>query len=285
MKKIFLPLLLISMTSVAHADFKFNSVFSCAVETKGKNTFWFCGGNQEQKCIGKTASGKRTRTWNKHGDHFEKDDRTFWCCDTDGDGVGNYVEGPEYDKTETVTVQLENGTCNYIIKKTICGEESGTPCTKPDNCSAGYVLRNDLCVEPCKSTYAFESASSNNCIECLTTEYQGISKENICIKCDPEIAFFDKLKQTCVNKRDMKQVSKNAMKNCFRCPDNITFKDCVTVLSATTAQNVANFNQLEILAKTSEQMKTYLDRMNSSLKSCHISKTAVLNGEEDIYEE
>ena len=293
MKKIFLPLLLISMTSVAHADFRANSAYTCFYsDYNDKKQFFFCG-NQGNDCIGKSSS-KHVRTNLFHGEKFsapQDGSRIFWCCNGTANSAGKFIEATGWRKekfttSEIITVELENGTCNYERITDACGNIlSDTPCTEPDNCSAGYVLRNDLCVKPCESTYAFESPSSNKCIECLTTEYQGISKKNECIKCDPEIAFFDKSKQACVNKRDMKQVSKNVMKNCFRCPDNTTFKDCVTVLSTTTAQNVANFNQLEILAKTSEQMKTYLDRMNSSLKSCHISKTAVLNGEEDIYEE
>ncbi len=251
MKKLpyFFAILLITTNS--YAKFYSNGAKECYIDTSGINTFWFCG-NQSTSCAGKGMRKYMKRHWYYHGESFYKDGTTYWCCNGTQSNSGRFVEGAAWEKSEIVTKQLENGTCNYEKKTNVCGEVSGD-CTVPDQCNKGSIMRNNECVVLCSGAYAFENDVSNECIPCETTQYQGISSSGVCTRCDPGTQFFDKTSKKCIEKNSLETYSKTVMKKCFACPNTDVFKTCIKI-----------FNLPE------NQQKNDIETYNNIIKECLI---------------
>lgn len=230
---------------------KFGSNDSCIVEYKNsKRQFHFCG-NSQNECAGYKVK-KYSKEWtHSNGENFTSaydSTRKFFCCNKNNAAQGVWKEGTQwYTKDEIAKKQLTNGTCNYRKRITICGDEESTDCDTPDACNAGAILRNNACVVPCNGTTAFESATSNTCIECETTAYQGIGADTICVKCDSGTQFFNKKTKKCISKDSMTTYSKETMKKCFGCPGNETFKKCVKILNQ--PQSTRNATEYKEIAK------------------------------------
>ena len=256
MKRYLIVICTILITSTTYAAWgpKYGSGDSCIVERKdNKRQFHFCGKSQDSCADYKVR--KYSLEWShKNGESFTSEvdsDRTFFCCNKDNADRGVWKEGSKWYTKETIEKkQLTNGTCNYTKRVTICGEEESTDCTVPDTCSDGAVLRNGECVTPCSGNTAFESTTSNKCIECETTRYQRISKNssgsNICIKCDSGTQFFDTKTQNCVSKDTFNRITKEAMEKCYGCPNNVLFKECSEF-----------FSQPENMGSTGKRNSTY----------------------------
>lgn len=81
---------------------------------------------------------------------------------------------------------------------------------------------------------AYKDVSLTECIECKTTESQGITTiggMNYCIQCIKDIQMWDNQNKKCVTKDEYIQISSATMKRCWQCPNNETFKTCAIILS------------------------------------------------------
>lgn len=135
---------------------------------------------------------------------------------------------------------------NAIKWRNICGDEViVTDCTVPDDCPEGTILRNNECVAPCDEDSVFESEESNRCIKCETTRYQGIDNTFKCIKCDRDVEWWDDKNKECVKKSDYTKISRDAMQQCYMCPNNITFQECVWMLSMSQEYSVEKQHQIK----------------------------------------
>lgn len=225
----------------------------CWIETsygsKSTGDTWayhYCGGSNNyidsiRKCAGYSTLGHDLMVTNYHGDSFtfKYKNETYWCCGGTKDKEGTYMPGEKwFVKEETVKVPVAGGTCNQLVQTDICGEVHVTECTKPDNCDDGTVLRNNECVATCGGDEVFESTTSNKCIKCKITAFQGPSTDHTaCISCDRYTEFYNREDKKCVkrSKLELTEYSKEAMKECWRCPRQL-FKICVqAVTSADTA--------------------------------------------------
>ncbi len=229
--KFILPVLIgLFMVGNADAAFHTNDLQQCWRDSQGYDTFWFCG-SQSLSCNGKKAKKRHHVNWLYDGESFTHDGRTFWCCNGTIDQVGTFAESKTWLKRETKVKELTSGKCTYEVVTDVCGNKvSGAECTVPDNCPTGTVKRNSACIEPCSNVQAFESATSNKCVACETTKYQGISANNICVKCDSGTQFWDQKEKRCVAKETYTKYSASLMQKCFACPDDNQFKSCVGIL-------------------------------------------------------
>lgn len=249
--RFFVLIALIMTTGTLHADWKTNATNSCWVDSAGlfEDKFWYCGYHNESdkkatKCGGTWLNFNDERIFLYHGESFEYDPwyktgsgGKYWCCTGTKTTAGYFVKnGSWIIKKGTVTVELENGTCTYEKTVNACGEETSTPCTEPTTCAKGYIDRNNECIQPCEDGQVFESPTSNKCIPCETTMYQGVKNDTdgqYCLKCDQHTEFFDKKKKQCVNKDNgYKKISKDIMKQCGLCPNSTIFKGCIECLSS-----------------------------------------------------
>ena len=188
-----------------------------------------------------------TRTTKNHS-------RKFWCCNPNNDVKGIWKEGDSWYTTDTIeTKELPNGSCQYRKLINICGIDETVECTVPDECNPGTILRNNACVAPCDGTTAYASKTSNECIECETTAYQGIDHTtNECVRCDEATQFFDKITKKCISKTSLSKTSLNrldatAMKACYGCPNNELFKECAILFSKSENARRASANYDEIV--------------------------------------
>ncbi len=225
---------LFSANAYASWDPKSGNDGACLVEKKHGKRFYFCGPNTGS-CAGYNARSGHTQRQYMHKQTVTSKNNsslTYWCCDGTTNESGHFVLGNKWlTIDETVTVELESGgTCNYKKQINICGIEESKPCTIPDRCLKGTILRNEECVAPCGRGYAFENDKSNTCIECETTLRQAIVSD-ICVTCT-ESQIFDKKAQKCVEKSDMVTISKTEFRKCWRCPD-VYYNDCVKIMKET----------------------------------------------------
>jgi len=243
----------LTQTSYAKYNQKHGSDYECWYETeyeagghgKGNWAYYYCG-KQNDKCDGKKSKTSDTIFWQYHGDTFtfqggknpsEHDLYTYYCCNGTKDEKGRYVRADSWidsSKTVTETKHVTGGTCQVKIETDVCGDTHKIDCDTPGTCDAGYIMRNKVCAEICPDGSAFESDTSNKCIQCETTNYQGIktisSNNKLCIKCDKDTEFFDKETKACIKKSALKQTTNSAMKKCWRCPDNDAFAKCVDII-------------------------------------------------------
>ena len=254
----FLILALIMMhPTYTHAMFgiRFGYNNQCIIDYFATRQDWyFCGKAlfKHPVCSGRSALNGYNRQWLLHGEGFSSvydNSRHFWCCHGKDDYMGRFVETHlPFQTSEVVTVDLGNGrTCTYERITNVCGDVIDVPCTTPTNCPDGTLFRNNDCVVPCSGTTAFESVTSNKCIECETTNYQGISTDRQCVKCDPVTQFFDKFAKKCVLKTSMSMITATAMKKCYGCPNNQMLKECGLLFSLSESERRAADNYEQII--------------------------------------
>lgn len=253
MRYLFIFLIFVGVNLPAYAwGPKFGSNDSCIAEYKSTHRyFYFCGQNTYGSCAGKNVMAysrvykydhQDTRTTKNHS-------RKFWCCNPNNDVKGIWKEGDSWYTTDTIeTKELPNGSCQYRKLINICGIDETVECTVPDECNPGTILRNNACVAPCDGTTAFASKTSNECIECETTAYQGIDHTtNECVRCDEATQFFDKITKKCISKTSLNRLDATAMKACYGCPNNETFKECAILFTKSETARRASANYDEIV--------------------------------------
>ena len=229
MRYLFIFLIFVGVNLPAYAwGPKFGSNDSCIAEYKSTHRyFYFCGQNTYGSCAGKNVMAysrvykydhQDTRTTKNHS-------RKFWCCNPNNDVKGIWKEGDSWYTTDTIeTKELPNGSCQYRKLINICGIDETVECTVPDECNPGTILRNNACVAPCDGTTAFASKTSNECIECETTAYQGIDHTaNECVRCDEATQFFDKITKKCISKTSLNRLDATAIKTEKHLYDHILY--------------------------------------------------------------
>ena len=253
MKKIVFMIIVFGICCDAGAKWgpNFGSGDSCVVEYKGaKRRFHFCGKSQDE-CAGKKVRKYSEQHTHLHGGGFVSEvdgNRKFYCCNPNNADKGRFVEGKSWlvGAMYTEAKQLADGTCNVAKRLNICGDAVVvTDCSEPDDCPDGTILRNNECVVPCDEGSVFESEESNRCIQCETTRYQGIDNTFKCIKCDRDVEWWDDKNKECVKKSDYTKISRDAMQQCYMCPNNITFQECVWMLSMSQEYSVEKQHQIK----------------------------------------
>ena len=266
MKKIivlYFVILTFGIVNSVNANMYTDSGKTCVVSTLSRKEFWFCGRHSES-CAGRKMRKRHPRHWLEHGQfaiyvanamsYSFDDEKIYYCCIND-DGTGyfkpqdkwlwdkitkdykyNDKEFNEYNTTETVTRQVQGGTCTYVRTVDMCGKPVlDIPCTEPDNCGDGMFLRNGRCVKPCDAGMAFENNESNNCIRCESNQAQGISAEGICIKCNFPQEMFDISSKKC---KESIAIDRLSMKRCFSCPNNEYFKICTVLFGMSESDRI-----------------------------------------------
>lgn len=255
----------------------------CVVDIGGKNTFYLCGDDGSGKKLECAGWDYRpfwghSRKWYSNNGRASFASRSYTCCIKSGSSVGTFKSSS--DTTENKTIDLEGGgKCTYTVTKNACGDIiAGVPCTEPTDCDTGYILRNGTCVKPCGGNMGFADSTSNECIECPTTDTQGVDiVTGECIKCNTELQFWNpygnehkdndgtitgrtgkciecnrKLsiitqkqqegytEYKCIAKTDgsLNKINKDAMKKCFPCQTQEHFKKCVEADGAPTDTDV-----------------------------------------------
>ena len=274
-----LLLVLLTLPSLAYTHRYGNNMECLHINKGGADEYYFCGA-QYHSCAGDKANGYDERVVYTSGVYINFDYKHWVCCGgTDSDqGVFKQLNGPgdgenRLDDTEdglqwqnvgkgkipyiekTVTVDIEGGgQCTYEARFDACGTELTKPCTEPTGCADGLILRNGVCTEPCVGDTDFESKTSNKCVECSTTLYQGSAfvtdivssiKKNAdgtvesekhtngsyCLKCNKNTHFFDGVSSQCVEKNELTNVNHVAMAKCGMCNNKNSFKGCIECFS------------------------------------------------------
>ena len=282
-----LLLVLLTLPSLAYTHRYGNNMECLHINKGGTDEYYFCGA-QYHSCAGDKANGYDDRVVYTSGVYINFDYKHWVCCGgTDSaPGVFKQLNGPgggenTLDDTEdglkwqnvgkgkipyiekTVTVDIEGGgQCTYEARFDACGTELTKPCTEPTGCTDGLVLRNGVCTEPCVGDTDFESKTSNKCVECSTTLYQGsafvtvdndteetgivssIKKKadgtveskkyangSYCLKCNKNTHFFDGVTNQCVEKKELKNVDHVAMAKCGMCNNKESFEKCIRCFS------------------------------------------------------
>jgi hypothetical protein len=276
MRKILLASVFIMIACPAWSRLKYGSSMECFLDTQGNDQYWYCGGGQTS-CAGVNMWANDIRTYYSNGQAKTFDGKLYVCCGVTGSSYGKFVriqnvDGKTWENTENgatayykkiVTVDLEGGgKCTYEARYDGCGNELTKKCSKPTSCSDGLIFRNGKCVEPCAEGSEFESVTSNNCVACETTMYQGpatmtadqitealtsakifeqddVDKEKIeefaeaqadqpyCLKCNKDTQFYDKETKECINKSDMIKATAQEMAQCGLCVNNLVMTDCI----------------------------------------------------------
>ncbi len=241
----------------------------CIVDTHKTNEFWFCGyqdsdykkNNCHARHVYKGALWFPDNPTHQlyNGDKVTTGGRYFVCCGGTPTAQGRFVESDTSDfrvTQEPKTVDLgDNKKCTYTITTDICGNVTDKPCTEPDSCTNGTLPRNGACVQLCTGTDAFESETSNKCVECSTTSSRGrvVGKDGnmICQVCDSN-EFFDTDAKQCVRSptedknttyttenedgtkvtHTYSVISRDAMDRCWLCDDRTKFRACVKAYMA-----------------------------------------------------
>ena len=252
MKKYLIAILLAMVGSVADAAWHTYPEQGCAVYVRflAKDSYYFCGA-QEPRCNGDWAEKSELQSgwavkWYNEGQYEKLHDKRFWCCtgtvtsDTSNlnkkekpSGTpGRWVEGSDFwVNTETKTINVSGGKCSYTVKTDICGNVDDSDkerCSSKNvtseqlSCPEGQYFRTSSksCATLCESGYAYESNTSNKCIECPETKTQGIVSDTgsittetvapehrICRKCDAATSFFDPKTKKCVLKSALTSLS------------------------------------------------------------------------------
>ncbi|MBE6458121.1 MAG: hypothetical protein E7011_04950 [Alphaproteobacteria bacterium] len=240
MKRFFVILSAVFISNSAMAAFSAGSNNTCFYDTHKRDEFWFCGAYSDSKCGGRKIKKRHIKNYIYHGKSFTHNGETYWCCNGTTSKIGNFMKGNSWTISSPETVNLQNGaTCTYTKKTTICGEELTQECTAPTKCSGNYVLRNDICTEPCGLTdanIAYASATDNTCVSCPTTQTQGVDSNDICVKCNGANEFWDANKKSCVVKNTLQQIPASVLKKCWECAqDQATYQKCVDVFNKPAA--------------------------------------------------
>ncbi|MFQ6760202.1 MAG: hypothetical protein ACLRFM_02280 [Alphaproteobacteria bacterium] len=196
MKKVFIVMMLMDfcMLGPATAAWKMGSSNACF--RHNNNYFDYCG-QQPLGCAGRDDDPDDHRDWYYNGDTAIMDETEYWCCGGTHSEQGKFQvkkngETSFYVSTTTQRKDLGNGAfCMQTVKVNVCGTTEIEDCTEPEAraCTSGTRFRNNTCAPICTGTQAYASATSNECIDCPTTAYQGIVG-GVCVKCDPSTQFF-----------------------------------------------------------------------------------------------
>jgi hypothetical protein len=151
---------------------------------------------------------------------------------------------------EEVTIDVGGGTCSYTQIVNVCGDDESVVCREPelDTCPKGTQVRNGQCVALChlqNGNMGFESPLSNNCVECLTSNYQGIDKDGVCVKCNTTTQFWDVVNRKCIDRSELEErIPSDVMQKCWQCPNNDIFKECVTLFVQSKDERVEDNNSI-----------------------------------------
>lgn len=223
----------------------------CAIRTRGfvKDDYYFCGAH-ETKCHGDWAEKSELNNgfvkWYQNGEFASlgDNDEVYWCCggkitssttnlkrkDKVSGTVGKWVKGENFYITrETKTKNISGGTCTYVEMTDICGnvtsteQECKTQGAANVQCPDGQYFRtsSNSCAKLCDIGYAYESATSNRCVECEETAYQGIVSDTgvyingeavdpthaVCRRCNTATSIFDAATRTCIGKPQLTALS------------------------------------------------------------------------------
>lgn len=174
--------------AMAASDWKVGFNSECYREKKkagASNVYYsYCG---KQNPSGSCRGLVRTKSMNykdyKHGDKQYLDGAYRICCHGTSSVQGKWVKGTQQKTYYDKTIDVGGGTCTYKITHDICDDaDTGTPCTVPDTCPSGKILRNKECATLCSSGQGFQSATSNTCIACSGTD-RGVDTNKICVVC------------------------------------------------------------------------------------------------------
>lgn len=237
MKKIiYIAAIFMMCIGMVHAgDHKMGPSQACFYDSNpghGKWHYYYCG-DQARGCAGKKGqSGGDKHYMIYHGNYFNFQTGSrerYYCCGGTMSGMGKFVRADSWIvESKTEEKKLTNGTCRTVTEKDACGEEYFTDCDTPDTCESGYFLRNKACITACSGVdEVFESDTSNRCVTCETTNYQGISGSGInafCRRCDESTEFFDRITKRCVKKSSLAMLAKTAVASCWRCPLDYVLK-------------------------------------------------------------
>ena len=210
----------------------------------GKWHYYFCDyGGSGTKCSGKRAGdggGDEIKKL-KHLETFKFATFPFesYCCCVTSDqnkfvkatAHGCYTDS--YEDAEQIVKDLGNGqTCIKRIRRTVCGTDEIIDCNASDETCRPDRYRNGACAPICiGENMAYESQTSNTCISCPATAYQGPIKEQdgvyYCKTCDAATEFYDPSTKACVSKSGMTAISTQTMEKCWRCPTDADRKACM----------------------------------------------------------
>ncbi len=218
----------------------------CAIGVKGLDDYYFCGAH-EPKCNNDWAENseiEKTVHYLENGEVAVLKGEKYWCCggkvtkkptkkkDTVTGVKGSWVKGDSfYISRETKTKNISGGTCTYVETTDICGnvtsteQECKTQAAANVQCPDGQYFRtsSNSCAKLCDVGYAYESATSNRCVECEETAYQGIVSDTgvyingeavdpthaVCRRCNTAASIFDAATRTCIGKPQLTTLSIN----------------------------------------------------------------------------
>lgn len=252
MKKYLLVVFLAMIALPANAEWQIDSGGGCAHQVwvwpwhSGRDDYYFCGAHTAV-CGGDYAEDDELLTsvvWAEHKQSATIAGSTYWCCGgkvyskplgkrgTAMGTPGRWVQGDNWYKRSDPKEKIIGGaTCSYIEKEDVCGnvtptqEELEKLCTKQNTnaadgvsfaCPDGQYWRESTnsCAALCGDGQAYESETSNKCVDCAETLHQGIScskgncgyviepEDKICRKCYSN-AFFDPVTRNCVEKTEL----------------------------------------------------------------------------------
>ena len=286
LKSLFVGIVLsAAVVDVAYAEFfslysllRSNDEKSCYFEGGWghlrKQDFWLCGKHQPEKCSDKTVGPEDNPDRMTNGDHFVYSGTTYWCCGGTTTQKGKFVKGDKWIiRTEPFTETLNGETCTGVNYWNICNEidptysqRTCTPIVKSEptttNCPAGYFMRNGYCTAECGTGYAFESATSNQCVSCETTDKQAIVN-GICKRCGSN-EIMDSSTRQCVSTKsvtaDMLRIATSAHETCWMCVDPVSLRYCLqyVTLGGRISNNSALVSQCSIDSKYDPAMSSLL---------------------------
>lgn len=248
---------------------------SCFYDSKPGHNKWhyyFCG-TATSKCAGKKykgpGSGEKkpnsdTRVVLKNMETFTfltKPKDTYCCCISDGKTAGSFIKASNAtncytnDAPTETTKDLGSGqSCKQLTYKTVCGTTVTVGCETPEKeCGTGYTWRNNSCAPICSGDQVYESEISNTCATCESTPYQGIKgishHTKYCKKCNKDTEFFNRETQQCVQKSNLQTYSKDAMRECWKCPDEV-YNNCVKAVALVNKMDVTGDARLDNIDAT-----------------------------------
>lgn len=279
MRKFLLASLVVFVTHSVYAGWTYGTSNECIWSynaNKARREFRYCGGGQSS-CAGTKQRKLANVELLTHGMIWHENGSWHVCCNgtSTSQGTFEFLDTKKFLPTdgqrsiptikETITVDLEGGgRCTYEQKYDACGKTYNKVCTEPTSCTDGLILRNGKCIEPCAEGSEFESVTSNSCVECDTTMYQGPARKteeeikadlktaNIfvksdgtfdetktnnaaaaqkdqyyCLKCDKDTEFYDKEGNKCIKKSGMLKGTAQEMSQCGLCVNNLIMADCI----------------------------------------------------------
>ena len=249
MKKYLVAFFMILITSTSHALFNAWHVRAddgCAKYGRfmNKDEYYFCG-SHAFSCAGDPIEQSEIKNGHVHWYNYKEsesfENALYWCCNgevTDTRALneinkkdkvagtpGKWVKGNEWIvSSEIKTKTVAGGTCTYTETTDICGHvhtndgDCKNPTTASDmmTCPDGqyYRLSSGSCATLCDAGFAYESRTSNRCVECAETSTQGVAHDGgstnpddladpmhlICRKCNTATQLFNPSTRQCVEK-------------------------------------------------------------------------------------